>query len=226
MALPFNTRAFAASPVALALWLVLTPGIVRAQKVSADKKGNVYYTDAGGKRTRLTNEGKDSDPCLNPAGRRIVYVHAVPGKSISAGPGDASPTELRLMDTDGKNQETLVRSADAEEVENILADFASPTWSPDGNTIYFSSAAYATSGAIHAYDLTKKTVRFVMAGNNPQVVPDGEYKGDLLVEQHRYFLGGGSYDWYWLFKPDGKEVGPVGETTENFLEAYSRPTRH
>ena len=204
----------------IAAALLAMPSAARAQKVSVDKKGNIHYADATGKRTRLTNEGKNSDPVLDPGGRRIVYVHAVPGKTIPAGSGDAQPTELRIMDTDGKNQETLVRSAGAEKVEDILADFASPTFSPDGNTIYFSSAAWATSGAVHAYDLTKKTVRYVLPGNNPEVVPAGEYQGDLLVEQHRYFLGGGSYDWCWLFKPDGKEVGPVGESTDNFREMY------
>jgi hypothetical protein len=32
----------------------------------------------------------------------------------------------------------------------------------------------------------------------------------LIVNQHRYFLGGGSYDWYWVFSPNGKEEGPLG----------------
>ena len=80
--------------------------------------------------------------------------------------------------------------------------------------------AWATSGSVHAYDFEKKTQRYVMPGNDPQVVPAGEYKGHLLVAQHRYFLGGGSFDWYWLFTQDGKEVGPVGETTDNFHEMY------
>ncbi len=199
---------------------MFTPGVASAQKVSADEKGDVYYADSAGHRTRLTGEGKDSDPCLDPAGRRIAYVHRAPGKMVSSGAGEAQPTELRVMDADGKNQEVLVRSAEGKKPEDILADFASPTWSPDGRTIYFSSAAWATSGAIHACDLKKKTVRFVLAGNNPLVVPAGEYKGDLLVQQHRYFLGGGSFDWFWLFTPDGKEVGPVGETTDNFREMY------
>jgi len=48
------------------------------------------------------------------------------------------------------------------------------------------------------------------------VVTSGEYKDCLLVQQHKYFVGGGSYDWFWLLRPDGKEVGPVGEDTENF----------
>ncbi len=204
----------------LALWLALVPGVALAQKATADKKGNVWYTDAAGRRTRLTTDGRDSAPALSPDRHRIAYVHKVVGKEISTGAGEATPTELRVMDIDGKNQETLVRSADAEKVEDVLADFSSPSWSPDGRTLYFASAAYATSGAVHSYDFGKKTVRFVMPGNDPQVVPAGEYKGHLLVAQHRYFLGGGSFDWYWLFTPEGKEVGPVGETTENFREMY------
>ena len=53
-----------------------------------------------------------------------------------------------------------------------------------------------------------------------EVVSSGHYRDDLLVQQHRYFIGGGSYDWYWLLKPDGKEIGPVGEDTENFKTTY------
>ena len=200
--------------------LLLAPVPARAQTVAADKKGNVWYTDRAGRRTRLTTDGKNSDPDLSPDKRRIVYVHKAPGKEINTGAGDATPTDLCVMDIDGKNQETLVRSADAEDVKDVLADFSSPSWSPDGRTIYFASAAYATSGAVHAYDFNKKSVRFVMPGNGPLVVPSGEYKGDLLVAQHRYFLGSGSLDWYWLFTPEGKEIGPVGEDTANFREMY------
>jgi len=206
--------------VAASLFVPLFAGPLHAQKVSADKKGNIFYIDARGKRTRLTTEGKDADPCLSPNGRQIAFVHRVAGKDISTGSGDASPTELRLMDIDGTHMSVLVRSAEAEKPEDVLADFTSPTFSPDGRTIFFSSAAYATSGAVHAYDTVSGAVRFVMGGNDPQVVPAGEYKGDLLVEQHRYFLGGGSYDWYWLFDPDGTEIGPVGESTDNFREMY------
>ena len=220
MNLRLQARALAVALAALASSLISTPGTARAQKVSADKKGHIEYTDAAGKRTRLTSQGQDSDPCLSPDKRQVVYVRQVPGKPISSGSGDSSPTELRLVDVDGTHDTVLVRSASAEKVEDVLAGFASPTFSPDGNTIYFGGAAYATSGAIHAYDLTTRTVRFVIAGNAPRVVPAGEYKGDLLVEQHRYFLGGGSYDWYWLFEPNGKEIGPVGETTDNFRAMY------
>lgn len=219
MKIRFRPGAFAAFLAALTFALLFTPE-ARAQKVVADKKGNIYYTDAAGKRTRLTNEGKDSDPCLSPTKRKFVYVHRVAGKNISSGAGDVEPTELRLMDVDGEHESVLVRSAEGEKPEDILAAFTSPTWSPDGQTIYFSSAAWATSNAVHAYDTATGTVRYVMPGNGPLVVPSGEYKGDLLVEQHRYFLAGGSFDWYWLFEPGGKEIGPVGESTDDFRELY------
>ena len=60
-------------------------------------------------------------------------------------------------------------------------------------------------------DTTNRKERYLFPGNDVKVVPSGEYKDCLLVLQHRYFLGGGSYDWFWLLRPDGKELGPVGE---------------
>jgi hypothetical protein len=53
--------------------------------------------------------------------------------------------------------------------------------------------------------------RFIQPANELEVITSGEYQGYLALQQHRYFIGGGSYDWYWLFTPDGKEIGPLGE---------------
>lgn len=80
--------------------------------------------------------------------------------------------------------------------------------------------AYATSGAIHVVDTTNGKERFLMAGHGVEVIPSGEYRDCLLIGQHRYFLGGGSFDWLWLFRPDGKEIGPVGEDATNFKETF------
>ena len=38
------------------------------------------------------------------------------------------------------------------------------------------------------------------------MVPSCDYAGFLLVSQHRYFLAGGSYDWYWLVSPEGQKA--------------------
>ena len=67
-----------------------------------------------------------------------------------------------------------------------------------------------TSGAIHAVDVDGKHLRFVTHGGELRVVQSGSYKGDIIVNQHRYHFKGdtplGSYNWDWLFTPTGKQI--------------------
>lgn len=44
--------------------------------------------------------------------------------------------------------------------------------------------------------------------------------GRLVVQKHKYFFGGGSYDWYWLVGPDGENPKPLGEDARNFNAAF------
>jgi hypothetical protein len=39
----------------------------------------------------------------------------------------------------------------------------------------------------------------------------GKFRGCLIVLKHKYFPEGGSYDWFWLLKPDGEEIAPLGD---------------
>jgi hypothetical protein len=82
--------------------------------------------------------------------------------------------------------------------------------------------AWATSGAVHVVDTTNRKERYLFPGSDLKAVTSGEYKDCLLVQQHKYFVGGGSYDWFWLLRPDGKEVGPVGEDTSSFEATYGK----
>jgi hypothetical protein len=44
----------------------------------------------------------------------------------------------------------------------------------------------------------------------------GEHRDQLIISQHRYFQGVGSFDWYWLYDSTGqKELGPVGDENES-----------
>jgi hypothetical protein len=55
------------------------------------------------------------------------------------------------------------------------------------------------------------------------VVPEGKYKGDLIVKQHRPKLALGYYDWFYLLKPNGEQVGVIGENKDDvdyFLDTY------
>ena len=51
------------------------------------------------------------------------------------------------------------------------------------------------------------------------------------LQEQRWFagahanVGGGSYDWYYLLRPNGKEVGVVGEDPETFRATYIKAPR-
>jgi hypothetical protein len=71
------------------------------------------------------------------------------------------------------------------------------------------------SAALHRYDTRTKAQTFVIEANDVIVLnacKKPEYRDNLAVQQHRYFMVAGSYDWYWLFDSSGKkEKGPIGE---------------
>ena len=76
------------------------------------------------------------------------------------------------------------------------------------------SHAWVTSAAIHLMNSDGTEERSLTDGNSLEVLQEAEdrrYDGCLIVEKHKYFLEGGSYDWHWLLTPDGEEVGPVRE---------------
>ena len=98
-------------------------------------------------------------------------------------------------------------------------------FSADGQTLYFLSSTDVNRNHVHRVDTVSGETTFVCLGNSLDVVQRGDYAGHLIVTQHRYFVGGGSYDWPWMFTPDGKEIGPVamdanGEISAAFRSAY------
>jgi dipeptidyl aminopeptidase/acylaminoacyl peptidase len=191
-----------------------------AEPAVETKDGNIFLRSGDGSAKQLTQSGRDSAPVISPDGRWIVFVRAVPGKTISTGSGEEQAAELWQVRADGKEPTLLVAPRAAEDMKNVIASFQDVRFSSDGRHVFFVTPAYATSGAVHAVDTTNRKQHFVMAGSGLELVPSGEYKDCLLVEQHRYFIGGGSFDWIWLFRPDGKEIGPVGESSENFKDTY------
>jgi hypothetical protein len=150
----------------------------------------------------------------------VVFVRKVEGKPIATGSEEVEPTELWQVRVDGKDATLLVKTRDTGKPETGIAAFGSLQFSTNGKLVYFVTPAWAVTGAVYVVDTTNRKVRYLFPGNDVKVVPPGEFKDCLLVLQHRYFIGGGSFDWYWLLRPDGKEIGPVGETTENFDAAY------
>ncbi|MBB4637377.1 TolB family protein [Longimicrobium terrae] len=204
--------------LALILLPLLIAAPMRAQSVEA-AAGNILYRPRCGVQARtLTRSGQDSEPRLSADGAQVAFVRT--------GAAGGEPSSIWIVRTDGSGLRRLVQSRADEAPERNLEGLRGPVFSPDGARVYFRSAAWATSNAVHVADLATGAERYLIPGNSVDVVPAGSYAGHLLVDQHRYHLAGGSYDWTWLFTPDGREVGSIGETegaVRDFLEAEAGP---
>ncbi|MEQ5839474.1 hypothetical protein N0A02_08515 [Paraburkholderia acidicola] len=183
--------------------------------------GNIIMIDDTGSARPLTTGGLDSDPVRSPDHLSIVFVRRTPHRMVDTASGAQSADEIWVMHIDGTAQRRLVEGAGAEDPKRVLAALSSPSFSPDGQTVYFMSAAWVTSSSIHSVELSSGKERFVTDGNSLEVIPAGKYRGDLIVNKHKYWLASGSYDWYWLVSPAGKEIAPIGPDDESVEEFRS-----
>ena len=191
------------------------------------EKGNIFI-QSGSQRRQLTKLGRDEDPALSPDGAFVVFTRT-DGKP----PPDDSPMDcktgpagdqLRRINADGSGDQLLLAARAGDEPPKQLCRFEQKQFTSDGRRLFFLSPGWTTSGALHVYDFGKKAVSFVAPANTLVVLNfcKGEHRDRLVISQHRYFLGGGAYDWHWMFDRDGKkEIGAVGddsETRESIVE--------
>lgn len=178
--------------------------------------GNIFIERAGVK-TQLTKSEADVRPVLAPNGLTVVYTRQGRGRSKGYDLGQfcvatPRPDELREVNVDGSDDRLLLDGrAGAGEAQ--LCDFRSKQFSSDGRRLYFLAPAWTTSGALHVYDMRTREEHFLQPANDLLVLNfcSGKYSDDLAILSHRYFVFGGSYDWYWLYDPTGrKELGPLG----------------
>src|SRR3990167_5779462 len=176
------------------------------------KSGNIYYIDNNGRTIQITREANDSSPVLSPDKKTIAFVRV--GNQVIPDSCDMDAkygNEIWIYSFSTKKEKRLVENNfECDKPKKQILDPHDLFFSPDSKMVYFLTAAWVTSGAIHAADINGKRVRFVTDGNEFHIVQSGLYKGDLIVNQHRYRFKGdtplGSYDWDWLFTPTGKQI--------------------
>ena len=181
--------------------------------------GNVVIDNAGARKP-LTRSGRDDDPALSPDGRFVVFTRA-PAKSASDDTDckDGADTLMRV-NVDGSGEAVLLRSRASQKPERQLCGFTSKQFNSDGRSLYFFTPGWATSGALHVYDFKAKAERFVVAASGLFVLSacKNEHKDRLAIQRHKYFVFGGSYDWYWLYDPKtNREIGPLGDIEDKDL---------
>ena len=195
---------------------LLLPGIAVTQTAAPRvlSEGNGIVLERDGSKKELTKSPQDVEPVLSPDGRLVYYTRRATGprdEQFCAGPPKAD--ELRVVGIDGKD-DRLVLSGRRGDPESELCHFRNKQLSSDGRRLYFMTPGWATSDTVHVYDLRTRDERFLLPATDFLVLNfcKNEHKDDLAARSHRYFVFGGSYDWYWLFDPSGKkELGPLGE---------------
>lgn len=192
----------------------------------SEKNGNIFITDKKGEIKQLTFSGKDSQPSLSVDEKTVVFVRNTPKRKVevNTGPEDeVGANEIWTIDIEGKNSKLIVKAGKKSPLQDrILARLNSPQFSSDDASIYFMSMGTVTSDIIYLLHFKTNKLYFVVSGNSLEVIQRGRYTGCLIVKQHKYFLGGGSYDWFWLLSYDGKEKAPLGKTDKNFKDMFVR----
>lgn len=180
------------------------------------KDGNIYYTSGQNQTLQITHSASDTSPVLSPDKTMIAFVRKtkdpIPERCLDL--SDAKyGNQIWLYNLASKEEKLLVaNNYDCSNPQTKILDPTSLQFSSDNKILYFITSGWVTSGALHAVNIDGKDLRFIIPANSVEVVSNGRYEGYLIVMQHRYFIGGGSYDWYWLFSPQGKEEGTLGES--------------
>lgn len=191
--------------------------LIASESLIHVESGNIYY-GSGNESKQLTNTGNDSFPTLSPDKKSIAFLRGegpeIPEQCLTDN-GEPHSWQIWLYDLVGEKEDLLVAANfNCKNIEEMIV-FPKPgslTFSPDSKLLYFLADAWATSSKLHVVDIASKNQHFLVPANSIKVVDHGEYKGFLIIQQHRYFLNSGSYNWYWLFSPEGKEVGALGDT--------------
>ncbi len=203
------------------------------------KQGNIFLKNAAGKVVQLTTSGKDRSPTRSPDRRNVAFIRKSAkeaylsfGRAPEYQGDDLLADQIWLVDTKTGKEKMLVEDRPpgvkgnvTRELERTIAAIEDDSlcFSPDGAELYFISSAWVTSGALHVVNLRTSRTRFITAALSVEVVPSGKYAGNLIVQQHRHFLCTGTYNWWWLMTPKGREIGPIGESAEqvkNFKKTY------
>ncbi|MBF0595197.1 MAG: PD40 domain-containing protein [Candidatus Omnitrophica bacterium] len=186
------------------------------------KGGNVFLKKDG-KTIQLTTEGNCRAPVFSPTGKNVIFIRKSKeiADDLAAGDPDENKKQYadevwvvnfkelkpRLLASQVPSPEG--RDPGKSRIQRVCDD--KMAFSPDGKSVYFLTDAWVTSCAVDAANIDGTGVRYVTDGSSLRVVMRGKYEGYLVVEKHRYFIGGGSYNFAWLVTPSGKEIGPVGE---------------
>jgi hypothetical protein len=168
----------------------------------------------------------DSGLAFSPDSSYVAFVRPTPGRLVPTGQENVQATELWIARRNGDAPRRLLVGHAASDMRFVLAGLHSPAFSADGRRIFILSDAWVTSDALHVVSVRTGQEHYIAPANTLEVIPTGSYRGCLLVEQHRHWMAGGSFDWLWLIGQDGHDIGPVADTFGGDFQSRLADWRH
>jgi dipeptidyl aminopeptidase/acylaminoacyl peptidase len=196
--------------ISIFILMMLLSCVANAASV-LEREGNIFYAGDDGVSTQLTSQHIDSNPLLSPDGQKVIFGRTTQEKAEYS---EELERAIWLSDISGKEVRRILSTHHDEVPEKTLTQFNNWIFSADGKQLYFLTAAWAVSNAMHVLDLTSGKEHFVTDANDVLIIPKGKYANHLVVSKHKYFKREGSYDYYWLITPKGKEIKMVGKDKE------------
>lgn len=118
--------------------------------------------------------------------------------------------EVWLSEADGQPPRRLLAARPDDDPRRNLSGFNNLAFSPDGRALYVLTEAWVTSNALHRIALDSGQIRFITDANAVEVIAKGRLAGHLMVQKHKYFPQGGSYEAWFLISPTGREIARLG----------------
>jgi hypothetical protein len=216
----------------LVILLLLASPVVGQSVIERD--GSIVVEDQSSEPQPLTQSGVDSWPTISPDGDWVAFRRTLFGPKVRAARGAVEPREIWIVRIDGRHARRLVPNDPNRECQNAMVDFIQLEFSADGRSLFFMTGCAMVNGCLHNVNLSTGRTRLVRAGvNGAEVVRNGRYAGNLLVQTHEYFKGGGSYEMVSIIRPNGRMIRSLGhgelyvenELVRRFKERTGRTQR-
>lgn len=146
-----------------------------------------------------------SDYYLNETSKQLIYIEINPLNN-KIREGEQPITNIIKLDLKNNNKTTLLKGCDKPSFRSDGCFYSNPILLNDNRTLYYQKDQWVVTDGIYKLDLITLENKFITDGNKFQIINDGKYKNYLVVNKHKYFKGGGSYDNDFLISPDGKEM--------------------
>ena len=195
---------------------------VAAPATKASAPATSAARDASAADAETCNAPHDGEePSVTSADKRItIFVRTDPKRQDDTTTGDVPHEDLCIKTAGATTPRLLLAGRGSPEPEKTLAAFEHLLLSPDGKTLYFSTAGWVTSAAAHAIDLTTGNERSLIDGSILRIITSGKDKGHLVAAHYRldtkYSVESPKYrgrmEMYSVITTDGTVVHKATET--------------